>query len=70
MYAIDAKYSILMRISAIGGAISSGGPSIVLEADVLEGPVRDNSDSRLLRLMTRPLCDGYTDAGYEWNTKG
>lgn len=43
MYAVDAKYSILMRISAIGGAISSGGPSIVLEADVLEGPVRDRN---------------------------
>ncbi|CAM9249240.1 unnamed protein product, partial [Hapterophycus canaliculatus] len=39
MYAIDAKYSILMRISAIGGTLSSGGPSIVLEADVIDGPV-------------------------------
>lgn len=39
LYAIDAKFSILMRISAVGGPLSSGGPTIVLEADVAEGPV-------------------------------
>lgn len=28
-----------MRISAVGGPLSSGGPAIVLEADVVDGPV-------------------------------
>ncbi|CAM9610829.1 unnamed protein product, partial [Ectocarpus sp. 12 AP-2014] len=39
MYAIDAKYSILIKIMAIDGPLTSGGPTIVLEADALEGPV-------------------------------
>ena len=40
LYAIDAKFSILIKITAIGGPLSSGGPDVDLEADVVEGPVR------------------------------
>eukprot|EP00903_Cladosiphon_okamuranus_P014013 g13031.t1 len=52
MYAIDAKFSILIKITATDGPTSSvmpstssaslsasGGPTVLLEADVLEGPV-------------------------------
>lgn len=42
MYAIDAKFSILIKITAIGGPLSSGGPDVDLEADVVEGPVRES----------------------------
>lgn len=40
LYAVDAKIHVLMSITAAGGVLSSGGPTIVLESDVLEGPVR------------------------------
>ncbi len=39
LYAIDAKFSILIKITANGRPLSSGGPDIELEADVVEGPV-------------------------------
>lgn len=39
LYMIDAQYSILLRITVVGGG-SSPGPDVVLEADVTSGPVR------------------------------
>lgn len=48
LYAVDAKFSILMKISAVGGPLSSGGPTIVLEADVADGPVSFTIDSDIL----------------------
>lgn len=42
MYAIDAQYHILVRFTAEGGVMSGAGPSVVLEADVLAGPVSED----------------------------
>lgn len=39
LYAVDAKFSILLKIGAEGGVMSSGGPDVELEADVVDGPV-------------------------------
>lgn len=50
LYAIDAKFSILIKIMAVGGPLSSGGPDMVLEADVVDGPVRGD-ETRLLDLL-------------------
>lgn len=53
MYAIDAKFSILIKIMATDGPltpVTSGGPTIVLEADVLEGPVSNKTYNTIQQL--------------------
>lgn len=52
LYAIDAKFSILMRISAVGGTLSGGGPDVVLEADPLLGPVRQGLRRRIIAISS------------------
>lgn len=40
LYAVDAKFHILIKIYAPEGSIGSSGPNVVLRADITTGPVR------------------------------
>lgn len=55
LYAIDAKISVLIKITVENGTTSavSSGPDVVLEADVTEGMVRIEIDARIKRVPSR-----------------
>lgn len=64
LYAIDAKISVLIKITVENGTTSavSSGPDVVLEADTTEGMVRIEMDAWMKRIPSRSLRVCYDDS--------